>query len=174
MRRRLVFFMLLILVLALPVPAKFESQKCGPYLVTFNLTTREEMNVTGLDPVYRGDHVLYALKLVNRSEDECGLIGVCTFYRPASSHINIDNLASFIETSYRNMTYSSINRSMKMIDGHRGFLVTGTDLSGALHWQAGYWIIEAGTIVELQGDRYWEKKDVAAMLGSIHIERIGF
>ena len=61
-----------------------------------------------------------------------------------------------------------------MIDGHRGFLVTGTDLSGALHWQAGYWIIEAGTIVELQGDRYWEKKDVAAMLGSIHIERIGF
>lgn len=166
--------MLLILVLALPVSAKFERQKCGPYLVTFNLTTTEEMKITRLDPMYHGDHVLYALRLVNQSEYEYGLIGVCTFYRPASYHINIDNLASFIETSYRNMTYNSINKSVRMIDGHQGFLVTGIDLSGALHWQAGYWIIDAGTIVELQGDRYWEKKDVTAMLGSIHIERVGF
>jgi hypothetical protein len=92
--------MLLILVLALLVSAKFERQKCGPYLVTFNLTTTEEMNITRLDPVYHGDP--------------------------------------------------------------------------CLHWQAGYWIIDAGTIVELQGDRYWEKKDVTAMVGSIHIERVGF
>lgn len=174
MKRCLIFFMLLVLVLALPVSAKFEQQKCGPYLVTFNLTTTEEMNITSLDPAYLTDHVLYALRLANRSEDECGLIGVCTFYRPASSRINIDNLASFIETIYRNTAYSTINKSKRMIDGHQGFLVSGLDLLSALHWQAGYWIIDAGTIVELQGDRNWQKKDVTAMLDSIHIERVGF
>jgi hypothetical protein len=38
--------------------AEMESQKCGAYLVTFNLTTIEKMNFSKLRPVYYDNNVL--------------------------------------------------------------------------------------------------------------------
>jgi hypothetical protein len=102
------------------------------------------------------------------------LIGICTFYQPAPSYISIDDLASFIENSYKNMTYSQITKNQRTIDDHLGFVVTGVDLSGSLNWKANYWIINGSTEVEVQGNRDWKMEDVTAMLESIHIRRIGF
>jgi hypothetical protein len=96
-------------------------------LVTFDLTTTEEMNIFRSNPAYYADNVLYGLGLINQSGDECGLIEICTFYRIATSQINFDNLASFIESSYEKIAYVSITRNSRMIDGHQGFLVTSKD-----------------------------------------------
>jgi hypothetical protein len=162
------------LTLILPTFAETESQKCGPYLVTFNQTTIEKMNFSELKPVYYNNNALYGLRLSNRNGNECGLIGICTFYQPAPSYISLDNLASFDEASYKKMTYSRITRNQRTIDGHLGFVVTGVDLSGHLNWIAGYWIVNGSTEVEVQGNRDWKMKDVSAMLESIHIKRVGF
>ena len=61
-----------------------------------------------------------------------------------------------------------------MIDCNQGFLVTSKDSFGDLHWAAGYWITNASTLIEMQGNQNWEMKDVRAMLDSIHVERVGF
>ncbi len=166
--------MLLILAAALPVPGKAESQKCGPYLVCFNLTTGEKMNISQLRPAYYGDNVLYGLQFRDQKGDECGLIGICTFYRPASLSISLDNLGSFVEASFRNLTYSHITRNQRPIDGRSGFLIEGIDSLGRLNWIAGYWLIDGGTEVEIQGSREWETRDVEAILDSMHVERVGF
>lgn len=174
MKRCLTLALILVLYLIRPTFAEIESQKCGPYLVTFNLTTIEKMNFSELNPKYYNNHVLYGLRLSNRTGNECGLIGICTFYQPAPSYISLDNLASFVEASYKNMTYSHITRNQRIIDGHFGFLVTCVDLSEHLNWIAGYWIVNDGTEVEVQGNRDWKMDDVSAILESIHIKRVGF
>jgi hypothetical protein len=174
MKRYLVLAFVLVLALILPTFAEMESQKCGPYLVTFNLTTIEKMNFSKLNPVYYGNNILYGLRLSNRTGNDCGLIGICTFYQPAPSYISLDNLASFVESSYKNMTYSHITRTQRTIDGHLGFVVTGVDLSGHLDWIAGYWIVNGSTEVEVQGNHDWKMNDVSAILESIHIKRAGF
>jgi hypothetical protein len=174
MSRYLIPVLLSIMALTLPAFAVLESQKCGPYLVSFDLTTNEEMKISRLNPTYYADHVIYYLSLINQSGEECGLIEICTFYRPSSSQINLDNLVSFIVSSYENMTYASITQNNRMIDGHQGFLVTSKDSFGNLHWAAGYWITNASTVIEMQGNQNWEMKDVRAMLDSVHVERVGF
>jgi hypothetical protein len=60
-------------------------------------------------------------------------------------------LASFVEASYNNTTYSNVTRIKRTIDGYPGFLVTANDPSGQLNWIAEYWIIEGGTEVEIHG-----------------------
>lgn len=102
------------------------------------------------------------------------MTGICTFYRPASSCISLDNLGSFVEAFIRNTTYSRITRSQRPIDGRAGFLVEGIDSLGRLNWIAGYWLIDGGTEVEMKGSREWEARDVDAMLDSIRVERVGF
>jgi len=174
MKRYLALALVLVLALILPTFAETESQKCGQYLVTFNLTTIENMNFSQLKPVYYSNNVLYGLRLTDRNGDESGLIGICTFYQPAPSYISLDDLASFVEASYRNMTYSQITRTQRTIDGHLGFVVTGIDLSGNLNWKVDYWMVDGGTEVEVQGNHDWEMEDVTAMLESIHIKRVGF
>ena len=174
MKQYLALALILVSALILPTFAEMESQKCGPYLVTLNLTTIEKMNFSQLKPVYYSNNALYGLRLSNRNGDECGLIVICTFYRPAPSYISLDDLASLIEASYRNMTYSQITRNQRTIDGHLGFVVTGFDLSGNLNWKADYWIVNSSTEVEVQGYHDWKMEDVAAMLESIHIKRVGF
>jgi hypothetical protein len=72
----------------------------------------------------------YAVYVEHRTGNDRGLIGICTFYQPAPSYISLDNLASFVEASYKNMTYGHITRNQRTIDGHLGFVVTGVDLSG--------------------------------------------
>jgi hypothetical protein len=166
--------MLTILALSLPAFSELESQKCGPYLVSFNLTTTEKMNISQLKPIYYDENVQYGLRLSDRNGRECGLIGICIFYRPAASHINPDSLGSFVEASYNNTTYSHITRNQRIIDGYSGFFVTGTDSSGNLNWIAEYWIIRGGTEVEIHGNLLWEMKDIIAMLDSFQVERVGF
>ncbi len=165
---------LIILVLSIPALSVLESQKCGPYLVSFNLTTNERLNVSQLKPIYYNKNVQYGLRLSNQNGDECGLIGICTFYQPAPSYVSLDHLASFVESSYKNLSYQNLARNQRTIDGRSGFLVTGTDSSGHLKWIVGYWIIDGSTEVEMQGNCSWEMKDVTAILDSVHIERTGF
>lgn len=169
-----ILVLLLIMAAALLALGKAESQKCGPYLVTFNLTAAEKMNISQMRPAYYGDNVLYSLRFSNQKGDECGLIGICTFYQPASPYISLDNLASFVEATYRNMTYSHVTGSQRSIDGRSGFIVEGIDSLGHLNWIAGYWMIDGGTEVEIQGSREWEMRDVESMLNSVHVERVGF
>jgi hypothetical protein len=174
MKRYLALASVLVLALILPTFAEMESQKCGPYLVTFNLTTIEKISFSQMKPIYYSNNVLYGLRLSDRNGEECGLIGICTFSQPAPSYISLDELASFIEASYRNMTYSQITRTSRTIDGHLGFVVTGVDISGNLSWKADYWIVNGSTEVEVEGHRYWRMEDVTATLGSIHVKRVGF
>lgn len=173
-RRYSILVTLTILALIIPAFSELESQKCGPYLVSFNLTTAEKLNISQLKLVYHNENVQYGLRLSDRSGRECGLIGICTFYQPAASFINPDNLESFVEASYNNTTYSNITKIRRTIDGYPGFLVTGTDSTGHQNWIAEYWIIKGGTEIEIHGNLIWEMKDIIAMLDSIHVERVGF
>jgi hypothetical protein len=174
MKRYLIFAILTILALSIPAFSVLESHKCGPYLISFNLTTTERMNISQLKPIYYSDNVQYGLQLKDRNGNECGLIGVCTFYHPAESYISPDNLASFIESSFNNTSHSRITRTQRAIDGYPGFLVTGTNSSGNLNWIAEYWIIRGSTEVEIHGNLVWEMEDIIALLDSIHVERVGF
>jgi hypothetical protein len=61
MKRYLALALVAVLALILPTFAEMESQKCGPYLVTFNLTTIEKMNFSQMKPVYYSNNVLYGL-----------------------------------------------------------------------------------------------------------------
>lgn len=174
MKRYLIFATLTILALSIPAFSVLESHKCGPYLVFFNLTTTERMNISQLKPIYYNDDVQYGLQLKDRNGEDCGLIGICTFYHPAASYISPDNLAAFIEASFNNTSHNHVTRNQRAIDGHPGFFVTGTDSSGNLNWIAEYWIIRGGTEVEIHGNLIWEMKDIIALLDSIHVERMGF
>lgn len=174
MRLHLILALVLAMALIPPVFGEMESQKCGPYLVTFNLTTDEKMNFSQMKPIYYNNNVLYGLNLTNQNGDECGSIGICTFYQPATSFISLDDLALFIETSYKNMNYSQISKNQRTIDGHLGFVVAGVDPSGDLKWKADYWLVNGGTEVEVQGNHGWIMENVITMLESIRVERVGF
>jgi hypothetical protein len=59
MKQYLVLALVQAVALILPAFAEMESQKCGPYLVTFNLTTIEKMNFSQMKPVYYSNNVIY-------------------------------------------------------------------------------------------------------------------
>jgi hypothetical protein len=72
MSRYLIPVLLSIMALTLPAFAVLESQKCGPYLVSFDLTTNEEMKISRLNPTYYADHVIYYLIRIPR----CSAAGI--------------------------------------------------------------------------------------------------
>jgi hypothetical protein len=73
MKLYLIFAILTILALSIPAFSVLESHKCGPYLVSFNLTTTEKINISQLKPIYNNDNVQYGLQLKDRNGEECGL-----------------------------------------------------------------------------------------------------
>jgi hypothetical protein len=75
-RRYSILITLTILGLIVPAFSELESQKCGPYLVSFNLTTADEINISQLKSVYYDQIVQFGLRLTDLNGKECGLIGV--------------------------------------------------------------------------------------------------
>jgi tetratricopeptide (TPR) repeat protein len=143
-----------------------ESHKVGPYLVTFDLNTTEKLQVSEVEPRIYEDYRQYGLKLEDKAGKDCGWIGVNIYYKPISNSLN-DSEAD--TEKYYKIMYGQVTVKWIVIDGHKGYEVTGIDGDNDLHWLAGCRLNDSVDLV-IRGEKFWGIRDIEEELNSINID----
>lgn len=135
---RFIIALMLMLTVASAASAAPETNIIGPYKVSFDLNTTLNYTVKLEQPIETPTNTIYQI-LLNTYNYTLGKIQVEEYKNLSDSSLDVGK--TIFELSMANQGFNrNISAQNIMIDGKKGFVVTGLDPKNLRLWQAYYWL----------------------------------